>query len=649
MNQPKSTPPSGPNPWTKNILMWVAIFFGLALLVSMLTPSAPKGESLAYSDYVKQVQAGSVKSAEISGDELSGELTNGDRYAVVVPKQDSSLMQKLTDGNVTVRVVPEERPSIWTYLLYQSLPFLLIIGVAFFVMRQMQKNAGSGAMGFGKSKAKMLTEKQGKVTFDDVAGIEEAREELIEIVEFLKDPTKFAKLGGTIPKGALLVGSPGTGKTLLARAIAGEAGVPFFTISGSDFVEMFVGVGASRVRDMFEQAKKNAPCIVFIDEIDAVGRHRGAGIGNGNDEREQTLNQLLVEMDGFEANEGIIIIAATNRPDVLDPALLRPGRFDRQVVVPRPDIEGRVKILQVHSKGKPLAPDVDLRTVARGTPGFSGADLANLMNEGALLAARKGKRMIAMRELEEAKDKVMMGAERRSMVMTEDEKKATAYHEAGHALVSLHVPGCDPLHKVTIIPRGQALGVTWNLPERDRFSMSMQQMKARLALCFGGRIAEQLIYGMDSLNTGAANDIQQATDMARAMVMEYGMSAKLGWLRYKEGGGETFLGQQMGSQSHISPETAKMIDSEVRSIIEEAESTARTVLTDNLDELHALTNALLEYETLTGEESKRAIAGEPIGRDVDGGAPRALTGGASAIPKTNRPKRPFGDPKPQAG
>ena len=651
MTDPKPTPPNGSNPWTRNILLWVAIFFGLALFVSMMTPTTARTDGLAYSDFVQKVEAGSVKSAEIDGDQITGELGSGEKYSVIVPKQDSTMMKRLTDGNVTVRVKEEERPSIWTYLLYQSLPFLLIIGVAFFVMRQMQKNAGSGAMGFGKSKAKMLTEKSGKVTFDDVAGIEEAREELVEIVEFLKDPSKFAKLGGTIPKGALLVGSPGTGKTLLARAIAGEAGVPFFTISGSDFVEMFVGVGASRVRDMFEQAKKNAPCIVFIDEIDAVGRHRGAGIGNGNDEREQTLNQLLVEMDGFEANEGIIIIAATNRPDVLDPALLRPGRFDRQVVVPRPDIEGRVKILEVHSKGKPLAPDVDLRTVARGTPGFSGADLANLMNEGALLAARKGKRLIAMRELEEAKDKVMMGAERRSMVMTEDEKKATAYHEAGHALVSLHVPGCDPLHKVTIIPRGQALGVTWNLPERDRFSMSMQQMNARLALCFGGRIAEQLIYGMDSLNTGAANDIQQATDMARAMVMEYGMSPKLGWLRYKEGGGETFLGQQMGAQSHISQDTAQLIDSEVRRIVEEAEATARKVLTDNLDELHHLTDALLEYETLTGEESKRAIAGEPIGRDQDGtgGSPRPITGGASAIPATNRPKRPFGDPKPQAG
>ena len=463
-------------------------------------------------------------------------------------------------------------------------PFVLFLGLWVFLMRRMQ--TGNAAMSLAKSKARMQTDERKKVTFSDVAGIDEAREELQEIVEFLKDPGKFSKLGGTIPKGALLVGSPGTGKTLLARAIAGEAGVPFFTISGSDFVEMFVGVGASRVRDMFEQAKKSAPCIVFIDEIDAVGRHRGAGLGNGNDEREQTLNQLLVEMDGFEANEGIIIIAATNRPDVLDPALLRPGRFDRQVVVPRPDIEGRIKILEVHTKAKPLAPDVDLRAIARGTPGFSGADLANLSNEAALLAARKGKRLIANAEFEEAKDKVMMGAERRSMVMTEDEKKATAYHEAGHALVSLHVEGCDPLHKVTIIPRGRALGLTWNLPERDRFSMNMKQMKARLALAFGGRIAEQLIYGKDELNTGAANDIQQATEMARAMVMEYGMSEKLGWLRYRDNQDEVFLGHSVSRTQQMSEKTAQVIDSEVRVLVEEAETRARKVLSDHIDELH---------------------------------------------------------------
>ncbi|MBA4748973.1 MAG: ATP-dependent zinc metalloprotease FtsH, partial [Sphingopyxis sp.] len=525
---------------------------------------------------------------------------------------------------------------------------ILIIGIAYLVFRQVQKNNGSGAMGFGKSRAKLLTEKQGRVTFDDVAGIDEAREELQEIVEFLKDPGKFSKLGGQIPKGALLVGSPGTGKTLLARAIAGEAGVPFFTISGSDFVEMFVGVGASRVRDMFEQAKRNAPCIVFIDEIDAVGRHRGAGLGNGNDEREQTLNQLLVEMDGFEANEGIIIVAATNRPDVLDPALLRPGRFDRQVVVPRPDIDGREKILSVHTKKKPLAPDVDLRKIARGTPGFSGADLANLANEAALLAARKGKRLIAADEFEEAKDKVMMGAERRSMVMTEDEKKATAYHEAGHALVSLHVDGCDPLHKVTIIPRGRALGVTWNLPERDRYSMNMKQMKARLALCFGGRIAEQLIYGADELNTGAANDIQQATDMARSMVMEYGMSEKLGWLRYRDNQEEVFLGHSVARTQSISADTARLIDEEVRRFVEEGEAAARKVLTDNIDELHRLAAALLEYETLSGDEAKRAIAGESVGRDDDRDSGiAAITGHVGSLPQVKRRPKPFGDASTQ--
>jgi cell division protease FtsH len=603
------------------------------------------GEGIAYSDFLNRVDEGSVKSVTIGKDVVSGELSNGEKFRTYAP-QDVQLVDRLKEKGVAFSAEPEQQTSVWLILLYQSLPFLLILGIAFFVMRQMQKNAGSGAMGFGKSKAKLLTEKHGRVTFDDVAGIDEAREELQEIVEFLKDPSKFARLGGKIPKGALLVGSPGTGKTLLARAIAGEANVPFFTISGSDFVEMFVGVGASRVRDMFEQAKKNAPCIVFIDEIDAVGRHRGAGLGNGNDEREQTLNQLLVEMDGFEANEGIIIIAATNRPDVLDPALLRPGRFDRQVVVPRPDIEGREKILAVHMKKVPLAPDVDPRTIARGTPGFSGADLANLVNEAALLAARKGKRLVAMLEFEEAKDKVMMGAERRSMVMTEDEKKATAYHEAGHALVSLHVPGCDPLHKVTIIPRGRALGVTWNLPERDRYSMSMKQMKARLALCFGGRIAEQLIYGEDSLNTGASNDIQQATDMARSMVMEYGMSDKLGWLRYRDNQEEVFLGHSVARSQSVSEETAQLIDQEVRRLIEEAEATARKVLTDNIDELHRLANALLEYETLNGEESKKAIAGEDIGRQDPGNKRPILPVAGSSIPSTRRPGG-IGGPAPQ--
>jgi cell division protease FtsH len=648
MNDKKD--PNATNPWMKSLLIWLGVVLALVLFVSMFDSRTQTvgGEGIPYSEFLQRVDEGQVKEVAIADNIVSGSFTNDSTFRTQAP-DDPRLIDRLISKGVKFSAKAKEEPSFWMILLYQSLPFLLILGVAFFVIRQMQKNAGSGAMGFGKSKAKMLTEKHGKVTFDDVAGIDEAREELQEIVDFLKDPTKFARLGGKIPKGALLVGSPGTGKTLLARAIAGEAGVPFFTISGSDFVEMFVGVGASRVRDMFEQAKKNAPCIVFIDEIDAVGRHRGAGLGNGNDEREQTLNQLLVEMDGFEANEGIIIIAATNRPDVLDPALLRPGRFDRQVVVPRPDIEGREKILAVHTKKIPLAPDVDTRTIARGTPGFSGADLANLANEAALLAARKGKRLVSMRDFEEAKDKVMMGAERKSMVMTEDEKKATAYHEAGHALVSLHVPGCDPLHKVTIIPRGRALGVTWNLPERDRYSMSMKQMKARLALCFGGRIAEQLIYGKDELNTGASNDIQQATDMARSMVMEYGMSEKLGWLRYRDNQDEVFLGHSVARSQTVSEETARTIDQEVRRIIEEAEATARKVLTDHLDELHRLAEALLEYETLTGEEAKRAIKGEDIGReDRNKGRAGQIAAGGTSIPKI-KPKKPgpFTDPAPQ--
>jgi cell division protease FtsH len=641
--------PSG-NPWMKSLFIWAGILLALILFVQIVDGGRGTGAGsggILYSDFLNKVDAGSVKDVAIGKDIITGRLTNGESFktnAILDPE----LASRLRGKGVAFTGQPEQTTSVWLILLYQSLPFLLILGIAFFIMRQMQKNAGSGAMGFGRSKAKLLTEKQGRVTFDDVAGIDEAREELQEIVDFLKDPTKFARLGGKIPKGALLVGPPGTGKTLLARAIAGEANVPFFTISGSDFVEMFVGVGASRVRDMFDQAKKNAPCIVFIDEIDAVGRHRGAGLGNGNDEREQTLNQLLVEMDGFEANEGIIIIAATNRPDVLDPALLRPGRFDRQVVVPRPDIDGREKILAVHMKKVPLAPDVDPRTIARGTPGFSGADLANLVNEAALLAARKGKRLVAMLEFELAKDKVMMGAERKSMVMTEDEKKSTAYHEAGHALVSLHVPGCDPLHKVTIIPRGRALGVTWNLPERDRYSMSMKQMKARLALAFGGRIAEQLIYGIDELNTGASNDIQQATEMARAMVMEYGMSQKLGWLRYRDNQEEVFLGHSVSRAQTVSEETARLIDQEIRGLIEEAEGIARGVLSDHLDELHLLAAALLEYETLNGEEAKKAIRGEDIGREDPNNRRPLVPQSGTSIPSTRRPRGTgIGGPAPQ--
>ena len=643
---PQGDKEPGPSTWMKSLLIWAGILLGLVLVVQFVGGGASATrDSIPYSEFLNKVEEGQVKGVTIGKESITGRLTNNETFRTnLVP--DPGLTTRLRERGVAFDGQPEVQTSVWLILLYQSLPFLLILGIAFFVMRQMQKNAGSGAMGFGRSKAKLLTEKHGRVTFDDVAGIDEAREELQEIVEFLKDPTRFARLGGKIPKGALLVGSPGTGKTLLARAIAGEANVPFFTISGSDFVEMFVGVGASRVRDMFEQAKKNAPCIVFIDEIDAVGRHRGAGLGNGNDEREQTLNQLLVEMDGFEANEGIIIIAATNRPDVLDPALLRPGRFDRQVVVPRPDIEGREKILLVHMKKVPLAPDVDPRTIARGTPGFSGADLANLVNEAALLAARMGKRLVAMKEFELAKDKVMMGAERKSMVMTEEEKRATAHHEAGHALVSLHVDGCDPLHKVTIIPRGRALGVTWNLPERDRYSMSMKQMKARLALCFGGRIAEQLIYGNDSLNTGASNDIQQATEMARSMVMEYGMSERLGWLRYRDNQEEVFLGHSVSRAQHVSEETAQLIDQEIRRLIEEAEGVARKVLTDHLDELHRLADALLEFETLTGEEAKRAIRGEDIGRENPSDKPKGVPATGVSIPSTRRPRGGIGGPAP---
>ena len=638
----------GNNPWMKSLLIWVGILVGLALFVTVLGgQSGPTAnQTISYSAFLDQVEGGQVQSVNVSKDLVSGKLKSGETFKANAPN-DPQLIDTLRKAGVEINAKPQEGPSIWMYLLYQSLPFLLFLGIAFFVLRQMQKNSGSGAMGFGKSKAKMLTQKEGKVTFDDVAGIDEAREELQEIVEFLKDPTKFARLGGKIPKGALLVGSPGTGKTLLARAIAGEAGVPFFTISGSDFVEMFVGVGASRVRDMFEQAKKAAPCIVFIDEIDAVGRHRGAGLGNGNDEREQTLNQLLVEMDGFEANEGIIIIAATNRPDVLDPALLRPGRFDRQVVVPRPDIEGRVKILEVHMKKVPLAPDVDSRVIARGTPGFSGADLANLVNEAALIAARRGKRLVAMSEFEDAKDKVMMGAERRSMVMTDDEKRMTAYHEAGHAVVALHEPASDPIHKATIIPRGRALGMVMRLPERDSYSYHRDKMYANLAVSMGGRIAEELIFGYDKVSSGASGDIQYATKLARDMVTKWGMSDKLGPLMYSEGEEEVFLGYSRQQNSSMSDETAKAIDSEIRRIVEQGYERAKEVLTEHLDQLHTLAGAMLDYETLSGDEIKRLIAGEDIGRDVISPEKKSVPLGGTSIPKTKRPKGPFGSGSPQ--
>ncbi|KQM14579.1 cell division protein FtsH [Sphingomonas sp. Leaf24] len=638
----------GGNPWMKSLLIWVGILVSLAIFVQLFNgPSTQnQGQVIPYSTFLNKVDEGSVRDVNIATTTITGTYTNDDKFRTNA-LNDPNLIERLRAKNVVMNARPDEGPNIWLVMLYQSLPFLLFLGIAFFVLRQMQKGGGGGgAMGFGKSRARMLTQKEGKVTFDDVAGIDEARAELTEIVDFLKDPTKFARLGGKIPKGALLVGSPGTGKTLLARAIAGEAGVPFFTISGSDFVEMFVGVGASRVRDMFEQAKKSAPCIVFIDEIDAVGRHRGAGLGNGNDEREQTLNQLLVEMDGFEANEGIIIVAATNRPDVLDPALLRPGRFDRQVVVPRPDIEGRIKILQVHMKKVPLAPDVDPRVIARGTPGFSGADLANLVNEAALTAARKGKRLVANQEFEEAKDKVMMGAERRSMVMTDDEKRMTAYHEAGHAIVSLHEPASDPIHKATIIPRGRALGMVMRLPERDSYSYHRDKMYANLSVAMGGRIAEEIIFGYDKVSSGASGDIQQATSLARDMVTRWGMSDAVGPVEYGEPQGESFLGYSSSAPARMSNKTAELIDSEIKRIVEGGLDRARKLLTDHVDQLHLLAGALLEFETLSGDEIKRLIAGEDIGRD-EGTPSTPLAAGGTSIPKTRRPRGPFGSPTPQ--
>jgi cell division protease FtsH len=648
MNDNDKQPETGGNPWMKSLLIWVGILLGLALFVTMIDgrSAATTANTIPYSTFLDKVQEGSVKDANISRDLISGSFTSGDKYRTY-PIADPTLVPTLREKNVQINARPDEGTNVWLLLLYQSLPFLLFLGIAFFVLRQMQKNSGSGAMGFGKSRAKMLTQKEGRVTFDDVAGIDEAREELQEIVDFLRDPTKFARLGGKIPKGALLVGSPGTGKTLLARAIAGEAGVPFFTISGSDFVEMFVGVGASRVRDMFEQAKKSAPCIVFIDEIDAVGRHRGAGLGNGNDEREQTLNQLLVEMDGFEANEGIIIIAATNRPDVLDPALLRPGRFDRRVTVPLPDIEGRVKILEVHMKKIPLAPDVEARTLARGTPGMSGADLANLVNEAALMAARLGKRLVSMAQFELAKDRVIMGTEWKSLVMTDDEKRMTAYHEAGHALVRVHEPASDPIHKATIIPRGGALGMVVSMPERDNYSYHRDKMYADLATVMGGRVAEEQIFGYEKVSSGASGDIKQATKLARAMVMRWGMSDKLGPLEYEEEQGETFLGYSQTQRHNMSNETALLIDSEIRRLVDEGHKRATEVITKHIDQLHTVAGALLEYETLTGDEIKQLVAGESIDRDDPGGTASSVPAAGTSVPRTRRPKGGFGTPAPQ--
>ena len=637
-NSPPEPEGNGPNPWVRSLMIWGGIFLALLMVVSVFGGgSSSPGSQIGYSDFRDKVAEGSVASVQISETHIVGEMKNGEQFSTIPVSNDTSLPQLLEENGVRYSGVEAEGGNMLLYALIQILPFILILGIAFFALRQVQKGGGAGgAMGFGKSKAKMLTEKQGRVTFDDVAGIDEAREELEEIVEFLKDPGRFSKLGGMIPKGALLVGSPGTGKTLLARAIAGEAGVPFFTISGSDFVEMFVGVGASRVRDMFEQAKKNAPCILFIDEIDAVGRSRGHGLGNSNDEREQTLNQLLVEMDGFEANEGIIIIAATNRPDVLDPALLRPGRFDRQVVVPIPDIDGREKILAVHMKKVPLAPDVNPRTIARGTPGFSGADLANLVNEAALLAARRNKRLVAMQEFEDAKDKVMMGAERKSMVMDEDEKKMTAYHEAGHALVSLNEPASDPIHKATIIPRGRALGMVMRLPERDNYSYHRDKMHANLAVAMGGRVAEEIIFGHEKVSSGASGDIQYATDLARNMVTKWGMSDKLGPLQY-EASQEGYLGMGSTQRTMAGADTNKMIDAEIKDLVEGGLKRANDVLREQEDKLHLLAQALLEYETLTGEEIDQLMKNGKIDRPDEPKGPIAVKPVAGGmVPKAGK-------------
>lgn len=594
----------------KNLTLWIVVGCFLFLLTQSFNFNQGNLTPISYSDFLSDLDAGKVTSVTIKGLNIEGVFSDGRMFSTYNP-QDHELVKKLIDRKVKINAAPNEGKYPLLSLFLSWLPLLILCGIWLFALRQMQ-SGGNRAFGFGKSKAKLL-EKKAKVTFDDVAGIDEAKNELEEIVDFLKDPHKFKRLGGKIPRGVLLVGPPGTGKTLLARAIAGEANVPFFSISGSEFVEMFVGVGASRVRDMFEQGKKNAPCIIFIDEIDAVGRHRGFGLGGGNDEREQTLNQLLVEMDGFEENSGVIVISATNRPDVLDPALLRPGRFDRQVVVPPPDINGREKILRVHLKKVPLSADVDPLVIARGTPGFSGADLASLVNEAALLAARYGKRFVGMDELEEAKDKVMMGSERRSMVMTEDEKKLTAYHEAGHAIVALNIPESDPIHKATIIPRGRALGMVMRLPETDRISVSRKKLEADLAVAAGGRIAEEMIFGYDKVTTGASSDINQATRIAKMMVIEWGMSDKLGFLSYAgEGAQEVFLGHSATATKNISAETAKIIDNEVRAIVDKAYARAKKILEENSLALELLAQGLLEYETLSGSEIHKIVEGQKI-------------------------------------
>jgi len=633
------------NDMAKNLILWLIL---AAVLVTVMNnfsrPNEP--QTLNYSDFIQQVKDSKVERVAVDGYVITGKRNDGDSFKTIRPAiQDNGLIGDLVDNHVVVEGKQPEQQSIWTQLLVASFPILVIIAVFMFFMRQMQGGAGGkgGPMSFGKSKARLLSEDQVKTTLADVAGCDEAKEEVGELVEFLRDPGKFQRLGGRIPRGVLMVGPPGTGKTLLAKAIAGEAKVPFFTISGSDFVEMFVGVGASRVRDMFEQAKKHAPCIIFIDEIDAVGRHRGAGMGGGHDEREQTLNQLLVEMDGFEMNDGIIVIAATNRPDVLDPALLRPGRFDRQVVVGLPDIRGREQILKVHMRKVPMGDDVAPAVIARGTPGFSGADLANLVNEASLFAARSGKRIVEMKEFELAKDKIMMGAERKSMVMSEKEKQNTAYHEAGHAIVGRVVPEHDPVYKVSIIPRGRALGVTMFLPEEDRYSLSKRALISQICSLYGGRIAEEMTLGFDGVTTGASNDIMRASQIARNMVTKWGLSEKLGPLMYAEEEGEVFLGRGGGGQAaSFSGETAKLIDSEVRSIIDQCYGTAKQILTDNRDKLDAMADALMKYETIDAEQIDDIMAGRTPRE------PRDWTGGTGTPPppviQDERPETPIGGP-----
>ncbi|MFV1982109.1 MAG: ATP-dependent zinc metalloprotease FtsH [Thiohalomonadales bacterium] len=628
------------NDLTKNIILWVVIAIILMSVFTNLSTRS-KAVDIDYSDFIANVKNGKVQEVTFQDKEMYGTFIGGGEFKTYSPETDNNtIIGLLEKSNIKYNAKPRET-SIWLPLLYQMFPFIIIIGLWVFFMRQMQGGGGKGAMSFGKSRARLLGEDQIKITFGDVAGVEEAKEEVSELVEFLSDPGKFQKLGGKIPRGVLLVGSPGTGKTLLARAIAGEAKVPFFTISGSDFVEMFVGVGASRVRDMFEQAKKQAPCIIFIDEIDAVGRHRGAGLGGGHDEREQTLNQLLVEMDGFEGNDGVIVIAATNRPDVLDPALLRPGRFDRQVVVPLPDIRGREQILKVHMRKVPIADNVKASIIARGTPGFSGADLANLINEAALFAARADKSLVDMEDMEKAKDKIMMGAERKSMVMSEAEKRNTAFHEAGHAIVGLLVPSHDPVYKVTIIPRGRALGVTMFLPEEDRYSYSKERLESSISSLFGGRLAEELIFGADKVTTGASNDIQRTTEIARNMVTKWGLSERLGPMTYSEEEGEVFLGHSVAQHKNVSDETTRIIDVEIRAIVDKNYNRAKEILTENLDKLHSMSDALMKFETIDAEQIKDIMDGKdprpPKDWPDDDSSPTDSSS-SSAVKKEDKPK-----------